>query len=410
MATHGGGADLPPRLSGIAYRILPQTHNRESGYAAICVGKNGKVYVGTAKYGVNAYLVELDPSDGTQRVVVDTHELCGLSATGFAAQSKIHTRLFAAPSGTIYFGSKQGHPAKGESMYSYLGGYLMSYDPVADQARNLGKIPFRGHGVYDVVADEGRGLLHVTTCADELDDYFWYRYDMATARFQGLGVRLHTNAHPLLGAGGRVYVLTRDGQLACHDPDTDELTVRPLVAATGERFAPTNGIYQCEISPDGNTAYLLPWREPILYAVDLSGTASEALIEERGRFADVEACGTMDPCFGPDGKLYILSGWREGEAQPDKFLHIVTYDPVADEIRDEGILTVVNPDDLIAELDPSKTVGKPPYHGVRRLTDGTLYPRYPQGIAAGADGTLYVMTLNPLIVLRIDALRNGAGF
>src|SRR5437879_56494 len=34
-----------------AYHILPETHSDESGYFSLNEGKNGKVYVGTAKYG-----------------------------------------------------------------------------------------------------------------------------------------------------------------------------------------------------------------------------------------------------------------------------------------------------------------------------------------------------------------------
>lgn len=48
----------PPDLTYLpakAYHVLPETHNNESGYSSLCIGKNGKVYIGTTKYGVNAY-------------------------------------------------------------------------------------------------------------------------------------------------------------------------------------------------------------------------------------------------------------------------------------------------------------------------------------------------------------------
>src|SRR5207248_3229345 len=88
-------APLPP-VFGHAFHLLPQTHNHESGYFSLCEGLDGKLYVGTAKYGVDSYLVELDPNSGGQRVVIDTHKLCNYAGTGFAAQSKIHTRNFVA--------------------------------------------------------------------------------------------------------------------------------------------------------------------------------------------------------------------------------------------------------------------------------------------------------------------------
>ena len=47
-----------PYVEATAYHVLPGTHNMESGYFSLCEGRDGRVYVGTAKYGENAYLVE----------------------------------------------------------------------------------------------------------------------------------------------------------------------------------------------------------------------------------------------------------------------------------------------------------------------------------------------------------------
>src|SRR3954464_52387 len=92
-------ADPPPSLKYLwakAYHIPPETTTEESGYFSLCEGKNGKVYVGTAAYGRDSYLVEFDPATEKMRVVLDTHQLVGLpqEPTGYAAQSKIHTRNF----------------------------------------------------------------------------------------------------------------------------------------------------------------------------------------------------------------------------------------------------------------------------------------------------------------------------
>src|SRR5690242_19989681 len=97
-------------LWGKAYHIPPETTTEESGYFSLCEGKDGKIYVGTAAYGRNSYLVEFDPQTERFRIVLDTHRLVGLPAepTGYAAQSKLHTRNFVGPSGVIYVGSKQG--------------------------------------------------------------------------------------------------------------------------------------------------------------------------------------------------------------------------------------------------------------------------------------------------------------
>src|SRR6478672_463119 len=79
-------------LLGTAYKLPSQYTNQESGYFSIVEGHNGRLYVGAAKYGVNAYLIEFDPKSAALRMVVDVHKAIGSAAKGFAAQAKIHTR------------------------------------------------------------------------------------------------------------------------------------------------------------------------------------------------------------------------------------------------------------------------------------------------------------------------------
>src|SRR3984885_2770639 len=98
----------PPRwLLGKAYHIPSEYTNQESGYFSIIEGKNGNVYIGAAKYGVNAYLIEFNPRNAVMQMVVDVHRAIGKFLKGFAAQAKIHTRNnLGQLTGKIYFGSK----------------------------------------------------------------------------------------------------------------------------------------------------------------------------------------------------------------------------------------------------------------------------------------------------------------
>src|SRR6059058_2728238 len=128
-----------PYVQAKAFHIPPETTTEESGYFSLCEGRNGKIYIGTAAYGRNSYLVEFDPATERMRIVLDTHKLVGLplAPTGYAAQAKIHTRNFVGLSGKIYVGSKQGYPTaaerealkRGEKIPAYRGGYVMVYDP-----------------------------------------------------------------------------------------------------------------------------------------------------------------------------------------------------------------------------------------------------------------------------------------
>src|SRR5438874_2376015 len=79
-------------LLGKGYHIPSEYTNQESGYFSIIEGKNGKLYIGCAKYGVNAYLVEFNPVGGVMQMVVDVHRVIKSMLRGFGAQAKIHTR------------------------------------------------------------------------------------------------------------------------------------------------------------------------------------------------------------------------------------------------------------------------------------------------------------------------------
>jgi len=113
-ADHSAATKQPPAslkyLWAKAYHIPPETTTEESGYFSLCEGKNGRIYIGCAAYGRDSYLVEFDPATEKMRIVLDTHKLVGLplEPTGYAAQSKIHTRNFVGPSGKIYAGNGQG--------------------------------------------------------------------------------------------------------------------------------------------------------------------------------------------------------------------------------------------------------------------------------------------------------------
>lgn len=391
-------------VSGTAFHILPRTNNRESGYASICEGLNGRIYIGTAAYGVNSYLVEFDPKTETQRVVIDTHKLCGLSATGFAAQAKIHTRNFVGPSGTIYVGSKQGHPLGGESPWTYPGGYLMTYDPATEKAVNLGKVPFRLHGIYDVVADESRDLLYVTTQSEGLAGQLWFRYDLETHQFEGLGPIVSAAAHPLLDRQGRCHVLTEDLRLATYDPDDDSLFVRPILEANGNRFTHAEAAPQWEVDPEGQKAFLIFMDDSIMYEIDLMANGPEVPVKNHGPVIEAQRTGvSMDPHFGPDGKFYLIAGALQPEVFPRSLSHLVRFDPRTEQSEDLGVITIGNPDYVQFKDVEGKPF--PNRRGVVTLPDGQLTPVYNQGLAVCRDGTLYAKYIKPFTLLRIDDVR-----
>ena len=385
-------------VRGKAYHILPRTHNNQSGYFSICEGKNGKIYVGTAKYDENAFLVEFDPETEKQRVVIDTNDVCGLEATGYAAQAKIHTRNYVGTSGKIYVGSKQGYRSEGDTS-EYPGGYVMTYDPETDSAECLG-MPYPGQGVIDVVADEKRGLLYVVTCEEQ----HWMVGDIKGESYRELGPILAPYATTLVDRKGRANAITVGHQLAQYEPGTDRIIIRDIVI-DGEKLVPKGryGIPIWRLSPDGRKAYLIFLSDPRLIEVKLmSGGAKVKAIRHAPMVEGQRPDSRSGLDVAPDGRVYALVRVRNTTGFGGGNLHhLARYDPKNDKIEDLGVLAVRNPD----FFDFGEKLGdrKPPWtHGYHRLPDGTLTPLHAhQGLIVAGDGTVYATILYPFTLLRI---------
>jgi hypothetical protein len=399
--------ETPPPFEYVkarAYHVLPETHNQGSGYFSLCEGLDGRVYVGTAKYGVNAYLVEFDPRTGRQRIVLDTHKLCGLSDTRYAAQAKLHTRNFVGPSGKVYVGSKQGYRFEKDDTSEYPGGYVMSYDPRTGEAANLG-MPMKGQGVIDVVADEQRGLLYVITCEDQ----HWMVGDITGKAYRELGPLLVRYGATLIDADGRACAITADYQLAQYDPKTQKVTIRPIEVG-GKRWSPEKedaSIPTWVLTADARRAYLILMGDPTLLEIELTGPGQGARAASHGKMlagkgADSRCALTLHP----DGKVYALvridntTGFGQGHLH-----HLVRFDPAARKMQDLGVLAVENPDFFDFEKGPD---GKKPSHanGYHKLPDGTLTPLYHHmALTSCGDGTLYATVIAPFTLLRMEQFK-----
>ena len=375
---------------GEATHVLPETTSEESGYFSLCEGIDGRIYVGSSKYGDNAYLVEYEPRTGAQRVVLDTNAVCGLSAKGYAAQAKLHTRNFVGPSGRIYVGSKQGYRKKGDTS-EYPGGYVMAYDPAIGQSENLG-MPFAGQGVADVVADEARGFAYVVTCEDQ----HWMILDLKTKKYRELGPMLTPYAATLLDPQGRAHAITKDFKLAVYDPATDKVSVRDIVV-DGEVWtrANTSAIPTWQIAADGRTAWLILMNDARLIRLDLREPAASkrmgTMVE--GTHPDSRSALTI----APDGRVWALVRVDNKTGFGTGYLHhLAVYDPPSGRIEDRGVLAVKNPDfyDFAAK--------KPFSHGFHRLPDGTLTPMHAHmALLAASDGSIYATIIYPFTLVRV---------
>ncbi len=383
-----------------AYHVLPGTHNNESGYFSLCEGLDGKIYIGTAKYNENSYLVEFDPYTESQKIVIDTHRVCGLNATGYAAQAKIHTKNFVGSSGKIYVGSKQGYRSPGDTS-EYPGGYVMAYDPRTQKAESLG-MPYPGEGVIDVVADEQRHLIYVVTCENQ----HWMLYDEATKKYRDLGVLLLPYATTIIDKNGRAHAITNDLKIATYDPAKDTISIRPVIAGRKILTKPQGKGYAICFwvpGPDGKTAYMTMLSWPDLYEIDLGSSGNTVRAKHLGKMIEgknPDSRGSL--CLHPDGNIYCL--WRidNDTGFGSGYLHhLVRYNVKKKKMEDLGVIAVKNPS-FYQFQNPDGTP-KVFSHGFHKLPDGTLtILGVHMAMIACRDGTLYATTLYPFTLLKID--------
>ncbi len=397
-----GAADPPKYVPASAHYILPETTSEESGYFSLSESLDGTIHVGSAKYGHDSYLVEFDPLTGNQRVVLDTNKTCGLTASGYAAQAKLHTRNFIGASGKVYVGSKQGYPMDGDKQ-SYPGGYVMTYDPRTGRTESLG-MPFAGQGVIDVTADEARNRLYAVSCEDQ----HWMMGTLAGAPWKELGPMLTPYAMTLVDSRGVASVITKDFTMAQFDAASEKLTTRPILL-DGKIWTRANGnsIPTWQLDPDGRHAWLILMNDPTLLRIDLHSAGDGVVAESRGKM--IEGKNPDSRCaltLHPDGRVYALirtdneSGFGTGY-----FHHLTRYDPAANKHEDLGVLRVNNPD--FFNFAPDKD-GKPPHHshGFHKLPDGTLTPLHAHmALIAARDGTIYATIIYPFTLLKVDGYK-----
>jgi hypothetical protein len=384
--------DKPPfeYVRATATHILPETTSEESGYFSLSESLDGKIHVGTAKYGENAFLVEFDPKTGKQRIVLDVHKTCGLTAKGYAAQAKLHTRNFVGPSGKVYVGSKQGYPKKGDES-KYPGGYAMVHDPATGRNENLG-MPFPGEGVADVVADESRGLLYIATC----EEYHWILREKS-GKYRELGPMLTPYASTLVDRRGRAHAVTKDFKLATYDPATDQVAVADLLVDGALWTRPNNSsIPTWQLAADGRTAYLILMNDARLVRIDLDEPSGAVRLGTMVEGSHPDSRSALS--IAPDGRVYAVVRVDNKTGFGGGYLHhLARFDPKTSTIEDLGVLAVKNPDyyDFSAK--------KPWSHGFHRLPDGTWTPMHAHmALLAARDGSFYVTIIYPFTLLRID--------
>jgi sugar lactone lactonase YvrE len=405
--TRAADGDKPHWLQATAYAIPKETTNQGSGYFSIVPGLDGKLYIGTAKYGVGSFLVEFDPKAKEMKVVVDTHKEIGTTAKRFAAQSKIHTRNNVGPSGKIYFGTKQGYPEKDEKRTDYPGGYPMVYDPKTGKTR-VYPIPVEHQGIISITPDEARDIAYISTCADSRPESSHFMIlDLKTRKYRDLMDCQHMFAFIVVDHLGRAYHPILGGDIARYDPKTDKLerlkqTIDGQPPSKESLLAlPETHPINWDIAPDGKTLYALPMSGNKLYAYDLTGAGDTLAGRTLGTLlpgAKSTDCRAL--CVGPTGEVWAAV---TEATQGVQLLHLVSSRTGDKAPQDHGPVGIANPD-YTAFTDKD---GKPlPHHaGFHKMPDGTITTKYViLGVAQTRDGAVYALALSPYTLLQVKPL------
>ncbi|HTN77184.1 MAG TPA: hypothetical protein VL096_18115 [Pirellulaceae bacterium] len=394
-------------LKSVAHALPKETTSEGSGYFSIIEGLDHKLYIGTAKYGSNAYLVRFDPTDKSMRVVLDAQKEIGTAATGFAAQAKFHTRNNVGPSGKIYLATKQGYPKEGESRDSYAGGYPMVYDPATEKTR-VYDIPIAKQGIISITPDESRGLAYISTCSDErpIESTHFMVLDLRTGKYRDLLDCRHLYAFIVVDHLGRAYHPILGGEIARFDPQQDKLT---RLSQTIDGQPPTKESLLAlpeahpinwDLSPDKKTLYAVAMSGNQLYSYDLTAAGESLAGKSLGKLiADADATDCRALCVAANGTVW--AGVAATFKDKGQFLHVVSYRPGEKQPRDHGPIAISNPDYTTFVDAEQKPL--PWHHGVVKAADSTLIPRYTvMGICASNDGKVYVTTLYPFTLHAIQ--------
>ncbi|HIJ64948.1 MAG TPA: PQQ-like beta-propeller repeat protein [Candidatus Hydrogenedentes bacterium] len=300
---------------------IPCALHGGSGYTAIQADINGRIYVGTAYYGLTARLLQLDPDTARWRSIFRSDELTGQYGRGQGIPGKIHTKLRLGADGKIYGAMKQGYefhytirPDVGEAPEGRRGSqytcYFFSYDPATDIAEDLGP-GWPQEGITAFAVDTDRGYVYGGT----VPGVFFLVYNMATRRVWNAGAIAHghpTRYMPIEPGTGKVYhpgEVTPGGNafMTVWEPETFRLRDVEIIAEEGFEYRHS---YATCCGPAG-TNKIYGGSGDFLFEMDLDdrkdGRFHARPVCAVGVEGDAQHTGLSAIECGPDGRIYWAS-------------------------------------------------------------------------------------------------------
>jgi sugar lactone lactonase YvrE len=375
------------------------TTTEASGYTAIEVGRDGQVYVGSARYGDYAWLLRFP---GTSLLgkkgfpaqlptfmekVVSMRDLSGEQREGINTQGKIHAKIVVGADGRIWFATKQAHesfaarPEYGEDPLGFPGGHLCYYNPATGFARSLG-IPKHQEGLMAGAIDDARQTLYYRS---EPKNHFLV-YDLKTGTTSDRGNVGTQCRYMAIGKQGRVYTLGRDATLCRYDPETGYVEdLRINIEGAGNYKEP----YVIAMGPNGKL-YGASGGHPSIMEFDIDAEqrgTSQTVTMRNVASASPPGLPVIDihaGVFGLDGRFYFPLNTSDPAKVRNRSAHklfLMRFDPQTKQTELVG-----TPD--IQDFDEEKV--KHVY-----IRENVYHLDHMQGAAVGPDGTLYLMDIYP---------------
>jgi hypothetical protein len=382
-------AETPPRLDCRVVFAPQGTTTDGSGYTAIEVGKDGRVYVGAARYGGYAWLLRCDPASAPtfMEKVVSMQQLTGERRQGINTQGKIHAKILVGADGRVWFASKQAHeifdtrPEYAEDPEGFPGGHLCYFDPKTGFSRSMGILK-KQEGIMAGVIDDARGKLYYRS---EPKNNFLV-YDIKTGDVQDRGHVGSACRYSARDKQDAVYSPGRGSYLTRYDPETGYVEDLAIQVEGAGGYTPP---YVIAMGPNGKL-YGATAGHPFLMEFDIDSYKRGAFPEVTMRnvaYAAPAGMPVLDihaAIFGKDGKFYYplnTSGPLAKGGKPEAHLRLMRFDPATKKVDTVGIPNLVG-------LDEEKVK-----HVYTRPAKYVL--QYMQGAAIGADGSLYLMAIYP---------------
>lgn len=383
-------AEAPaPRLPCPVVFAPAGTTTDGSGYTAIEAGKDGRVYVGAARYGEYAWLLRFDRAAKPLFMdkVVSMRQLTGEDRQGINTQGKIHAKILVGADGRVWFASKQAHeifdtrPEYGEDPAGFPGGHLCYFDPKTGFSRSMGILKPQ-EGVMAGAIDDSRKRLYYRS--EPKNDFLVY--DLATGSVRDRGNVGTACRYMGIDKKGAVWTVGR-GQVLCrYDPETGYVEDQAVRVEGPGGYEPP---YVLALGPNGKL-YGATAGHPSIMEFDIdnpkAGPFPEVVMRNVAAAlpAGLPVQDIHAGIFGKDGRFYYpvnTTGPLVKGGKPEPYLRLMRFDPATRNVETVGV-----PEP--ADFDEAKIK-----HAFTRNAPFRVF--YMQGAAVASDGTLFLMGIYP---------------